>query len=313
MQNSTHTQFINEQEIELKKLIQIILKYKYKLLLFIFLFTLSTLLYSLTKPNQYQSSVLVAPQGQSKPNALGGLSTIAGIAGINLAGNEVDIYTLLQNTFNDLNFNQIVIDKYSLSNKISIEETRNNMVFAFGYDTLYNILNPKKEIENTTQSKDTIYNTFRALKGIISISEDSKSGLITITAQSPDRFLAKELVDIYLKELTASIRKREMKEINKKMQYYKSELSNTTDIALKQQLSILITNLMQKSVLSKANEYYNVSIISDSRVAHIKEKVKPKRGLIVVVSFMTSIIIGIFGVFLIEFVKNKENEENNQA
>jgi capsular polysaccharide biosynthesis protein len=66
---------------------------------------------------------------------------------------------------------------------------------------------------------------------------------------------------------------------------------------------------MQKRVFSQANDYYFVSKLVDSRVAYIKEKTKPKRALILVVSFVTSIILGIFMVFFYEFIKGNKKDE----
>jgi uncharacterized protein involved in exopolysaccharide biosynthesis len=100
-----------------------------------------------------------------------------------------------------------------------------------------------------------------------------------------------------------------MKEIEKQITYYQKELSSTYDVSLKEQLSKSISSLMQKRVFSQANDYYFVSKLVDSRVAYIKEKTKPKRALILVVSLVTSIILGIFMVFFYEFIKGNKKDE----
>ena len=121
--------------------------------------------------------------------------------------------------------------------------------------------------------------------------------MITLSAEYTDRFFAKELDDIYLEELISKIKLQDMKEIDKQIDYYKKELSTTYDISLKEQLSKSLSALMQKRVFSLANDYYFVSKLTDSRVAYIKEKSKPKRALVLVVSLVTSLILGIFMAF----------------
>ena len=101
-----------------------------------------------------------------------------------------------------------------------------------------------------------------------------------------------------------------MLEINKKLHYYKNELANISDIELKTQISQLMSALVQKRVLSSASEFYIVKEITKPEVPYIKDKTKPKRALIVIVAFITSIILAIFGVFFIEFLKN--SKEDNQ-
>jgi uncharacterized protein involved in exopolysaccharide biosynthesis len=44
-------------------------------------------------------------------------------------------------------------------------------------------------------------------------------------------------------------------------------------------------------------------------VPYIKDKTGPKRGLVVVVAFITSIILGIFAIFFIEFLRGNNDEE----
>jgi LPS O-antigen subunit length determinant protein (WzzB/FepE family) len=176
-------------------------------------------------------------------------------------------------------------------------------VFAFGFDGFYSK-------PNKSESEDT-FNTNKSLRSILSLSSDKKSGLIILSAEHIDRFFAKELVDIYLKELINKIKLQDMKEIDKQIEYYKKELNITYNVSLKEQLSKSLSALMQKRVFSLANDYYFVSKLTDSRVAYIKEKTKPKRALILIVSMVTSLILGIFMVFLIEFIKNSRNDEKN--
>ena len=303
--NTNNQNCIEEDEIDLRELWATITKHKFKIIFFSFFVTTLTIIYSLSIPNSYKSFVLLAPQEQSKPS-LGGLASLAGLAGVNLGGNNADAASVLQATLKDYGFNQILIEKYNFIKKISPEAMKKDMVFAFGYSGIYDMLHGKNE--NNKTKDEMIYNTYKILQKNISINSDKKSGLITISATTQDRFLSKKLVDIYLKELTSAVRNREMKDTNKKIEYYKNELANTSDITLKTQISNLIATLMQKKVLSQANEYYNVSKITDAIVPYIKDKAKPKRSLIIIVAFITSIILAIFGVFFIEFLRNEKED-----
>ncbi len=304
--NQDYQNCIEEDEIDLRELWVTITKNKFKIILFSFFVTTITIIYTLSIPNSYKSSVLLAPQEQSKPS-LGGLASLAGLAGINIGGSNADTTSLLKATLQDYGFNEMLIKKYNLTDKISPKSMRKNMVFALGYSGIYDAIHSKQKEDNKTED-EKIYDTYKVLQKIISINKDKKTGLITLSATTQDRFLSKKLVDIYLKELTSAVRNREMKDTNKKIEYYKNELSNTSDITLKTQISNLIATLMQKKVLSQANEYYNVSKVTDATVPYIKDKAKPKRALIVIVAFITSIILAIFGVFFLKFLKDeKEN------
>ncbi|WP_108063657.1 Wzz/FepE/Etk N-terminal domain-containing protein [Poseidonibacter lekithochrous] len=310
VENQNSTKLIDEDEIDLKELFNTILKYKFKIALFVFITTILTLIYTLSIPNSYKSEVILSPQGSQK-SVGGGLSSLASLAGVSLGGaSSKDPFIMMQTTLNDYTFNEKIIKKYNLVEKLRIKE---NLVFAFGVDSIYNTFNSKHQKGEDKRSEDEkIFSTINSIKPILSISSDKKSSLITLKAELVDRYLAKELVDIYLKEIINKIKNEDMKEIDAQIKYYNKELSSTYDVSLKEQLSKSLSGLYQKKVFSQANDYYFVSKVVDSRVSYIKEKTKPKRALILVVSLVTSIILCIFIVFFLEFLRSdKENESKS--
>jgi LPS O-antigen subunit length determinant protein (WzzB/FepE family) len=52
-----------------------------------------------------------------------------------------------------------------------------------------------------------------------------------------------------------------------------------------------------------------VKQLTKPEVPYVKDKAEPKRALIVIVAFITSIILGIFLVFFREFLKSNKEEE----
>ncbi len=292
--------YIEEDEIDLKELFNTILKYKYKIAAFSFVVVLATLCYVLSIPNSYKSEVILA-DGKSSG---GGLASPTSLSGVNLGGSDSkDPLTMMQTTLKDYEFNKYLIKKYNFIEKF---ENPQNLVFALGFDGFYS--KPEKSAENVNE-EDKIYNINQKLSKMLSISSDKTSGLITLSFEYTDRFFAKEIIDIYLEEMIDKIKLQDMKEIDKQIEYYTKELSSTYDVSLKEQLSKSLSALMQKRVFSMANDYYFVSKLTDSRVAYIKEKTKPKRALILVVSMVTSLILGIFMAFFLEFIKSNKNDE----
>ncbi len=309
MQKNAHIEnnCIGEDEIDLRELFVTIWSNKYKIIIFTFIVTLLTVIYTLNIPNTYKSTVVLAPQNQSKSMSLGGLSALAGMAGIDIGGGSMDAYNSLKTIIDDYGFEKMMMHKYNLSKKLSSKYMDKSLVFALGYRGVYDFFHSNKKVKNKA---DVEYNTIKKLKKIVSITNDRKSGAIVLSVALPDRFLAKKLLQDYLKESTNYLRKVDMRDISKKIQYYKNELANTSDIELKTQISQLLSALLQKRVLSNASEYYIVKEITKPEVANIKNKFKPKRSLIVIVAFITSIILAIFGVFFIEFLKGDKEEES---
>ena len=303
----TQQDFLEEDEIDLRELFTTIMKYKFKIAFFSFVITVFAILFSLSKPNSYKSSAILITQESPKPS-LGGLASLAGLAGVSLGGGGgLAVGDTMQTTLQDYSFAKYIIKKYDIDKKITSLSMRPHMIFALGYSGIYDILH--SDNINVKSEDEIIFDTYKAMQDIISISTDKKTGAITLSAETQDRFLSKELVDIYLKEITEYVKNREMRDVDQKIAYYKNELQNTYDVELKKQLSGLLSGLFQKKVLSQASEFYNVSKITEPTVAYVKDKTKPKRSLIVIVAFVTSIILGIFGAFFIEFLKNEEENK----
>jgi len=290
-----------EDEINLKELFNTILKYKYKIVIFSFIVTLITICYVLSIPNSYKSEIILYSPNEAKASR--GLAGLASLAGVNVGSSSEskDPFTMMITTLQDYEFNKMIIEKYDLAKKL---DNPSNLVFAMGIDFFYS-----EKKERDVIKEEQIYLTNKKLMTILSLSKEKDAGLITLRAEYIDRFFTKELVDIYLKELINKIKLQDMKEIDKQIEYYNKELNNTYDVSLKEQLSKSLSALMQKRVFSLANDYYFISKITDSRVAYIKEKTKPKRAIILIISMIGSLIFGILMAFLLEFIKGNKNDE----
>jgi uncharacterized protein involved in exopolysaccharide biosynthesis len=292
-------QYIEEDEIDLRELFATIWRYKIFIALFTAVVTMFTIVITTSKPNIYQSEIQLIPQNEQGGGSLGGLGALAGFAGVDIGGSEVSASSSMSLVLSNYSFNLKLIEKYGLTDKLKSQE---NYVYPFGLE--FQIERYDKDIEEV----ELRFIIYQELQKILSITEDKKSGVITLSAKLEDRFLAKELVDIYLFEITSYLRTLDMKDMDKQIEFYQDELSRTTNIELQQQLSQLLAQLFQKKVLAKASEFYIVKKMSNSEVAYIKDKVGPKRALIVVVAFVTSIILAIFIIFFREFLRGENSE-----
>jgi len=305
MQNSN---YIDEDEIDLKELFGKIWKFKFKIAAITFVITSLTILYTISIPNSYKSTIVLAPQEKAQGLNLGGLSALAGLSGVDLGGGNMDAYNSILVIIHDNTFQKRVIKKYDLIQKLENENMEKNFVFALGIKSIYQFLHSKSkdDEEEEKSEEEMMYGTIKKIKEITSVSSDKESGAITVSIELPDRFLAKELLSIYLEETALHLRTIEMKDIDKQLLYYNNELAGISDIELRMQISQLIATLIQKKVLSYASEYYNVKLMTQPAVAYVKDKSKPKRALMVIVSFILSIIVSIALMLLLEFLKEEK-------
>jgi uncharacterized protein involved in exopolysaccharide biosynthesis len=305
-----NAQMVEEDEIDLRELAKTIGKYKWKILFFSIIVTSMAVAFALSKPNEYESKTLLMPQENAKPSIGGGLAALAGMAGVDVGGSgtpgaEESFNALL----NNYDFMKEFVVKYDLQNKLNSQESQKNYQFTLGYDGIFKFLNgDKNNTENKISQEELVFNTVQELEKTIVIAADKKSSILTMSAKHNDSYMAKYLVESFLSYSSSILKAKDMQDNDKKIAYYNEAIRNTSDIALKVKLAELASALIQKKVLSDANEFYNVKQFTKPQVAYVKDKVGPKRALIVVVAFVTSLILGIFGVFFIEFIREDKEE-----
>ncbi len=308
-----NTQQLEEDEIDLRELAKTIGRYKWKILFFSIIVTGLAVVFALSKPNEYESATLLMPQENAKPSIGGGLAALAGMAGVDVGsggnpGPEESFNALL----NNYDFMKEFALQHQLHVKLNSSESEKNYQFALGYDGIYKILKGENNSTSEVSQEELLFNTVQSLEKIIVVAADKKSGILTMSAKHNDPYMAQYLVESFLKYASDFLKQKDMKDNAKQIVYYNDAISKTSDIALKVKLAELASALIQKKVLSDANEFYNVKQFTKPQIAYVKDKVGPKRALIVVVAFVTSFILGIFGVFFIEFLKGNKEEESSK-
>ncbi len=300
---------IEEDEIDLRELFATIWKHKIFLFVFVFIVTSLTIIYVLSVPNQYRVYTKLAPQEQSKSVSLGGLGALASMAGISVGGSTgVTPDVAFKNLLQDYAFMKNFIKKHHYDKILTSGELEKDYVFAFNFKGLYEFFHSKSK-EN--KKIDFYLNIYKPFVKNFSVDTDKKTGLITVSYISPSRKFAYDVLNNFLADATQYLVNRNLKDINGKIAKYEKELKKTNNLELKAELAKLISSLIKQKVYINASKYYKVKVIVDPYIPDVKDKAKPKRGLIVIVVFITSFILGIFLIFLIEFIKGTKDEKDN--
>ncbi|NPA66584.1 MAG: hypothetical protein GXO11_06845 [Epsilonproteobacteria bacterium] len=302
-----------EDEIDLKELWQTIKKGKKTIFITMFVIVSLTFVYVLSIPNTYKSSAVLIPSA-SKGSSLGSLGGLAAMAGVSFgSGGDITPDVAFSTLLKDEGFMKQFIQKNHLIELFENSQKESHYVFAFGFRGLYDFFHSSKKEEEESQ-EDKIYNLMQKLQKGLSISADKQSGLITISYSDYDRFLAPKIVEMFLNDASAYLVKNSLENIESRLHYFEKEIRKVESFELRTALSQMISKILQEKVMIKSKRYYKADLLTAPEVAYVKNKTKPKRGLILVVSFITSLILGIFLVFFLEFLKNNENElETNAA
>lgn len=304
--------YIQEDEIDLRELWQTILKGKTLIILFTFLVTTLAVVYALKQPNVYSSEAILIPtESDSGGGALGGL---AAMAGVSLGGASMTPDSAFDSLLHNYEFMKEFVVKNKVLDYYSQEDIDKNYVFALGYRDIYEFFKSDKKDEQGKEEQvkdkeEMIYNLILNIQTKFAISSDKKTSLISVSYSDMDRTYPPKIINAFLEDASKYLVDNNLKNLNNSLKYFQEELSHADEIELRQNLSMLISKLLEKKIMTKSKQYYQCDILTLPHESYIKNKAKPKRALIVVVAFVTGFILSIFLIFFLAFIKGKKEDE----
>jgi len=302
-------EYIEEDEIDLRELWETIKEGKKVIFLTVIVTMTLTFIYLFSLPNSYKSEAVLIPKKDesSMASKLGGLGGLAAMAGVNLGSGSMTPDVAFQSLLNDYGFMKNFIEKNHIYEYYTRDNYDENYVFALGFRGLYDLFHSE---DNEKARDEEIYNLIKRLQKNFSVSADKKSALITIQYTDYNREYAAKMVTMFLEDASHYLIENSLDNINKRLDYFQKEMNQVEAFELRQSLSQMISQILQEKVMMKSKQYYQCDVLTEPRVAYVKDNVKPARGIILVVAFIISLILGVLVVFFRSFFKD-ENKKSN--
>jgi LPS O-antigen subunit length determinant protein (WzzB/FepE family) len=287
-------------EIGIQELFRILFKEKWLIISLSGFALIIGVIISLVLPNIYESRALLAPQSvsNSMPGGLMDYSGIAGLAGISLSSDDNDdnskkaIKKLMSLSF----FEDKIFPKILLQDLMAIKSWDKNTNTLKYNENIYNDnLNvwvrkhsyPQKQIPSPQESFE------KFLKEHMSLSEDLKTGFVTLAIKHQSPYVSKRWVDLLVDEINNFYREKDKLESTKSVAYLNQQIKMTNLSEIKQVIAELLQRETQKLTLIEAKQYYVFEYIDPPAV--MEKKSKPRRAFICILSLffggMISIII----------------------
>jgi capsular polysaccharide biosynthesis protein len=303
-------QYLEEDEIDLRELWKTILAGKKVIFALVAIVVSVTFIYALSLPNVYKSEAVLIPS-ENKTSGLGGLGGLAAMAGVDIGGGGTMTPDV---AFNSLLGNYEFMRKFVIENKIVErkidKDFDKNYVFALGYRGVYDFFHSKDSSgEKERDFEEDVYKTVKNISANFSISSDKKTALISVAFTDSDRNYPPLIIEMFLKDASKYLVDNNLRIINNKLGYFEAELRKSESFELRQSISAMVSKILEEKVLMQSKIYYQCDILTEPAPAYIRDKTKPKRALILIVSFVTSIIFGIFLVFFLQFIRQDSAEQ----
>ena len=302
-----------DNEIDLREIFSVLYQGKWIITFMAAFLVIIGIIYSFSLPNKYQSKALLAPVDESSSligGALSQYSGLAGLAGINLPTGETGSNSKKAiELIGSLNFfEKYLMPKIFLPDLMAIEswDDKNNIII---YDDSIFQKNSNSWIRDFSYPQKLIpsaQESFEVFKGdILSISNDTKTGYVTLSIKHQSPLIAKQWVQIIVEEVNSFYRQKDKEQSERAVIYLNEQITKTSLSEIRQVTASLLEKEIQKLTLIEANKDYVFEYVYPPSV--MEKKSEPFRSLIVILYFIIGIFLGMIVVLFRHYFLNEKN------
>jgi uncharacterized protein involved in exopolysaccharide biosynthesis len=297
MQDSLKENNIN---ISFLELIRVIWRRKFQIIILSFLISFLNIFYALSLSNVYTAEAELAPNHNTESN-LGAFSRLGGIA--SLAGidsnmvNRINNYNVTVRSITSKQFLSEFIDRHDLYKDIyAISSYDIDSDTIYYDDTVYDQSSSSwvRKVKKPYKPKPSAYEVREVLIKKLTITQDTKMGLLYLNYTHPNPKFAKELLDKLIHDINLYMKERDIAFYSRIATSLIEEISKTEDMDLKESLYSLVEINQRKLSIANASNEYALKIIDEPIVP--EKKSYPFRSRLVII---LSLIGGIFSTVLL--------------
>ena len=300
-----------DDEIDLRELFHVLLDGKWIIVSLTAFASIVGVIYSLSLPNIYQSKAMLVPVNSSSgiSGALGNYSGLVGLAGINLppGGDEGNSAKAIQKISSLRIFENSILTNIHLPDLMAVKSWNSKINTLTYDDSIFDTNNntwirdfsyPQQQIPSAQES----FEVFKTKH--LSLSEDKKSGFITLSIKHQSPFIAKQWTELVVNEVNAFYRQKDKSDSEKAVSYLNQQISMTGLSEIKQVIAQLLQEETKKLTLIEANQYYVFDYIDPPAV--MEKKSEPKRSLTLILSALLGGMLSILFVLIRHYAFSKK-------
>lgn len=297
-----------DDEIDLRELFSVLWAGKKLIVGITAIFALVAVFYALSIPNQYRATAIVSPAqdgGGGLSGALGQLGGLASLAGVSIGAGESSEAQVAQEIMRSRGF----IEEFISENNLAVE------VFAAkGWDMASNQLDIDSDLYDVGSSQwvrdipkgkvlvPSGWELFEKFSDMFSVSEDKKTGMVSISVEYFSPQLAKEWVDRLVIGINQHMQSRKLEKVNINIQYLEAQIEKTSIAEMREVFYTIIEEQIKSKMLAEASPEYAFVTVSPAMVP--EEKSQPKRALICILGTLLGGMLSVLWVLVRHYTRS---------
>ena len=287
-----------DDEIDLRELFAVLWAGRIKIVAITAIFAIVSVIYALSIPNQYKATALLSSadsSGGGLSGALGQLGGLASLAGVSLGGGESSEGQIAQEIMQSWSF----IEGFVEDNNLAV-----GVYAADGWDKSSNELQINSGLYDVSKSQWLVeppssWSLFKTFSGILSVSEDKKSGLVSVSIEYYSPLIAKQWLDLYVAAINEHMQKREMAKVTRNIEYLQAQIKKTNIAEMQEVFYTIIEEQIKSKMLAEASPEYAFVAVSPSMVP--EQKSQPKRALMCILGTLLGGMLSVLLVLVLHY------------
>jgi uncharacterized protein involved in exopolysaccharide biosynthesis len=300
-----------DDEIDLRELFGVLWAGKIKIIAITAVFAVASVIYALSVPNQYKATALLAPAQSGGGGLSGGLGQLGGLAslaaGVTLGGGESSEAQIAQEIMKSWSY----IEGFIAQNNIAVE-----VYAAQGWskgsnelqinDGVYDTENKQWLIENAAgvTGPPSSWSLFQTFSGRLAVSEDKKSGLVSVSIEYYSPLIAKQWVDMYVESINRFMQQRQVTKVTRNIEYLQEQIGKTSIAEMQEVFYSIIEEQTKSKMLAEASPDYAFVAVGPSMVP--EEKSQPKRALICILGTLLGGMLSVLLVLVMHYARKSD-------
>jgi uncharacterized protein involved in exopolysaccharide biosynthesis len=310
VQNNAQNDTQYDDEIDLRELFGVLWAGKIKIIAITAVFAVASVNYALSVPNQYKATALLAPaqsSGDGLSGALGRLGGLASLAGVSIGGGGSSEGQIAQEIMKSWSY----IEGFIADNDLAVElaavqgwnKGSNELQIN---DNVYDTENKQWLIENEAgvAGPPSSWSLFQTFSGRLAVSEDKRSGLVSVSIQHYSPQVAKRWVDLYVESINRFMQQRQVDKVTRNIAYLQEQISKTSIAEMQDVFYSIIEEQTKSKMLAEASPDYAFVAVGPSMVP--EQKSQPKRALICILGTLLGGMLSVLLVLVMHYARKSD-------
>ena len=302
----------SNHEIDLRDLFSIFWAGKWVIITITLVSAVGGIVFALSLPNIYKAEALVAPaNNEQTPQVPGQLGSLASLAGVNISEDASSKIVMAKEILKSRAFISNFIRRHNLEVQLMATNGWDFKKGKWVFDQ--EVYNPKTNTWLKNDEGETLAPTdwdlvkeFR--QNHFSLSQSDDTGMITISIKNQSPKAAQQWTTWLVKDINEHMRAEDVQEANKRIDYLRDKIEQTSLTGMKQVFYQLIESETRTAMLANASDEYVFKTVDPAMVP--EEESEPRRVLICVAATMFGGVVGIFVVIILGTTRKRKGEHS---